>query len=382
MEDKLLDKLVYHLAQLNFEECHSLLEGVGLSELKNALFMLVSFDVYYFRMDYVQDDDALREELFAQIEAIVHPALMRQGDHVFDQLYLCLRTRQQAISLYIDLIKSEVLSDRSISQCRSLLETLESVQDYTLEPYQKAFQQELRVLLKLLEAQMGLSEFNYLVTMVSLKEANMHLNMWEDVFVHKRYTPLLRGKTATTNEVHRWLFGYFNTLIGKASLYFGAFQDGIKPKEGSLASLKIEGQCWILKVDIFALLLDVSDVNIRRKWEEQGYRCPSDQDIEPHIDSQFQNVYIHKRPSETLPPEIEKVLLSMVRNEVHVPRQPVIKKDQEMDYTFYAAQVDLHLYAVLAHVNKSHSETAKIREFFTTVCQQLYRSTPCYVPKQ
>lgn len=381
MEDKLLDKLVYHLAQLNFEECHSLLEGLGLSELKNALLMLVTFDTYYFRMDYIQDGDALREELFSQIEAIVQPAFAHQEDHVFDQLYLCLRTRKQAISLYIDLIRTEILSDRSIGQCRTLLETLERVQDYTLEPYQKAFQQELGVLLKLLEAQIALSNFNYLVTLVSLKEANMHLQMWEDVFVNKKYTPLLRGKGAGKNEVHRWLLGYLQVLIGKASLYFDNFLCGIRPKEGPLASSKIESQCWALRVDIFALLLDVTDPKVLRQWEEQGYRCHSEQASETQTDSSYRKVYIHKRPSESLPPEVEKVLLSMVVGEALVPRQSVIKKDQEMDWTFYAAKVDLHMYAVLAHANKSHSDTAKLREFFTSLCQQLFRSTPSLASK-
>lgn len=382
MEDKLLDKLVYHLAQLNFEECHSLLEGLGLSELKNALLMLVSFDMYYFRMDYIQDGDMLREELFSQIEAIVQPAFLHQDDHVFDQLYLCLRTRKQAISLYLDLIRTETISDRSIGQCRMLLDALDQVQDYTLEPYQKAFQQEIRVLLKLLAAQMALSGFNYLVTLVSLKEANMHLQMWEDVFVNKKYTPLLRGKVEAKNEVHRWLLGYLQALIGKASLYFDNFLCGIRPKEGPLASSKIESQCWALKVDIFALLLDVTDSQVRQQWEEQGYRCHSEQDTEMQTESSYQKVYIHKRPSESLPSEIEKVLLNMVMGEALAPRQSIIKKDQEMDWTFYVAKVDLHMYAVLAHVNKSHSDTAKLREFFTSLCQQLFRSTPSVASKQ
>jgi hypothetical protein len=187
---------------------------------------------------------------------------------------------------------------------------------------------------------------------------------------------LLRGKVEAKNEVHRWLLGYLQALIGKASLYFDNFLCGIRPKEGPLASSKIESQCWALKVDIFALLLDVTDSQVRRQWEEQGYRCHSEQDTEMQTESSYQKVYIHKRPSESLPPEIEKVLLNMVMGEALAPRQSIIKKDQEMDWTFYAAKVDLHMYAVLAHVNKSHSDTAKLREFFTSLCQQLFRSTP------
>lgn len=223
MDESFFDRLFYHLAQQNYEECYRIHDSLDQDHpFKKVINRVVNFDMMYYTFTHVTFKDANRDAILKDFVEEVFGILKAEKKPMYEEFFQILTVKLKMSEIYKECADSDYSLPLSLERnCHELINHLENLQNYELSPYKETLILEISAMQNLLLAFQSLSKFNYMSTIIALTKAHYNLEQWTNVFFHKKYSPQSYSNSTTEyNLLYKYMVHILHSLIAKSTLYF------------------------------------------------------------------------------------------------------------------------------------------------------------------